>query len=526
MNSSNIYTYWGHTFTWTPLHQTREQLRPKMFTYDRLADECIEQLNAIGRQLVAQDRRNNPLHELDVYFMLKDYARHDPKLGELWAQVNTVPDWVDWQQIKRGQEVFFRYGLPMLNVYILQVCESVDAMKPGGLGNISSIRVRLLHAYLRTLICSPRRRGDHDIEKYGVPINDLDSAATISSFSSIVIWLGLPRQGIWLRNQEIDDYLALWRLVAYYLGVPDEAFASQQTARALMESLLVSELDPTDLGKRLARNILCGLENRAPAHASMGFMEAMVRRLNGEQLSDRLRIPQPKLYYRVLIYGYCFFVMVLAYGTRLFPRLDQRFIAYRRRYYYTMITDREKGIGGESLFDFVYKPSYAGPLYKAATVREEEKIPKISRRGIEALARLGLVAAIITAVVLLSGGIYLLRVVMRVFFAKIAINDQLSSYTFISFQFIITSTAYNRPHFIHPSSLHRQTPLTIYIHPGSRTNTVGRWTYSTLLARARLSTSAGTRSAATASVSGSATAAHIEEKVYKVWDKVDRRCCY
>ncbi|GKZ26219.1 hypothetical protein AbraIFM66951_001157 [Aspergillus brasiliensis] len=458
MNSSNIYTYWGHTFTWTPLHQTREQLRPKMFTYDRLADECIEQLNAIGRQLVAQDRRNNPLHELDVYFMLKDYARHDPKLGELWAQVNTVPDWVDWQQIKRGQEVFFRYGLPMLNVlnfesllggmgsprvvtalakcggfnnihvvrrrlletlqYILQVCESVDAMKPGGVGNISSIRVRLLHAYLRTLICSPRRRGDHDIEKYGVPINDLDSAATISSFSSIVIWLGLPRQGIWLRNQEIDDYLALWRLVAYYLGVPDEAFASQQTARALMESLLVSELDPTDLGKRLARNILCGLENRAPAHASMGFMEAMVRRLNGEQLSDRLRIPQPKLYYRVLIYGYCFFVIVLAYGTRLFPRLDQRFIAYRRRYYYTMITDREKGIGGESLFDFVYKPSYAGPLYKAATVREEEKIPKISRRGIEALARLGLVAAIITAVVLLSGGIYLLRVVMRVFFAK------------------------------------------------------------------------------------------------------------
>ncbi|GAA84522.1 tat pathway signal sequence [Aspergillus luchuensis IFO 4308] len=385
--------------------------------------------------------------------MLKDHAKDDRKLSELWAQVNTVPDWVDWQQIKRGQEVFFRYGLPILNVlnfesllggmlvtlqkvppgfdlfllrgspsvvkalnlcggfnniyvvrkrlletlqFILQVSESVDAMKPGGVGNISCIRVRLLHAYLRSLICVRE-----------------------SSFSSIIIWLGLPRQGIWLRKQEIDDYLALWRLVAYYLGVPDEPFASQQTARALMESLLVSEVDPINIGRVLARNILNGLENKAPAHASMGFMEAMVRLLNGKQLSDSLQIPQPTLYYRVLIYGYCFFVMALAYGTRLFPKLDQRFIAYRRRYYYTMITDREKGLGGESLFDFVYKPSHAGLLYKAVTVKEKEKIPKTSRRGIEALARVGLVAAFITVVTLLDGGYYVIRIVMRVFFSKI-----------------------------------------------------------------------------------------------------------
>ena len=207
--------------------------------------------------------------------------------------------------------------------FILQVSESVDAMKPGGVGNISSIRVRLLHAYLRSMICVRER---YDKERYGVPVNDLDSLATISSFSSIIIWLGLPRQGIWLRKQEIDDYLALWRLVAYYLGVPDEPFASQQTARALMESLLVSEVDPIKIGRVLARNILHGLENKAPAHASMGFMGAMVRRLNGKQLSDSLQIPQPTPYYRVLIYGYCFFVMVLAYGTRLFPKLDQRFI--------------------------------------------------------------------------------------------------------------------------------------------------------------------------------------------------------
>lgn len=84
-----------------------------------------------------------------------------------------------------------------------------------------------------------------------------------------------------------------------------------------------------------------------------------------------------------------------------------------------MITDREKGLGGESPFDFVYKPSHAGPLYKAVTVKEEKKIPKTSPRGIEALARVGLVAAFITVVTVLSGGYYVIRMVMRVFSSKI-----------------------------------------------------------------------------------------------------------
>lgn len=57
-----------------------------------------------------------------------------------------------------------------------------------------------------------------DVESWGVPINDLDCIATIVSFSSSLIWIGFPRQGIFLRKQEIEDYVALWRLIAYYTG--------------------------------------------------------------------------------------------------------------------------------------------------------------------------------------------------------------------------------------------------------------------------------------------------------------------
>ncbi|KAF7585678.1 hypothetical protein BBP40_010329 [Aspergillus hancockii] len=134
-----------------------------------------------------------------------------------------------------------------------------------------------------------------DIERYGVPISDLDFIGTISPFSTTVVYMGLPRQGIFLRTQEIEDYIALWRLVAHYMDTPVEPFETAAQTRVMMESLSVSELDPTETGKVLAQNIILGLENIAPTYASKEFLEAMARKLNGDELSDRLDLPRPTL---------------------------------------------------------------------------------------------------------------------------------------------------------------------------------------------------------------------------------------
>ena len=50
----------------------------------------------------------------DLYALLRDNYSSDSILEELWVQCNTVPEWVDWEQIARGQEVFYRYGGPAL----------------------------------------------------------------------------------------------------------------------------------------------------------------------------------------------------------------------------------------------------------------------------------------------------------------------------------------------------------------------------------------------------------------------------
>jgi hypothetical protein len=171
----------------------------------------------------------------------------------------------------------------------------------------------------------------YDLQKYGLPINDLDSFGTIHTFSSTVIWMGLPRQGIHLSEQEIVDYIALWRLVAYYMGVPTEPFETAARAKITSESLLINEFDPTETGRMLARNIVIGLENTAPTYASKEYMDAMSRLLNGDQLSDELHIPQSSLYYRLLMWGYCFWIQLYTGVMRSLPFLGKHIVTVGRR---------------------------------------------------------------------------------------------------------------------------------------------------------------------------------------------------
>lgn len=218
--------------------------------------------------------------------------------------------------------------------HTLQVNRSLEGMQQGGEGQVSSVRVRLLHSAVRLKILSLVDQDPHyyDVKSYGIPVNDLDSMGTINSFSGLVVFLGLPRQGIYLSEQEVEDYIAVWRLVAYYMGTPTDYFEGTLKSRALMESLLVTEFEPTEIGKVLAQNIILGLENTAPTYASKGFMEAMSRLLNGDQLADALDIPPISLYNRVLLWGYCYWVRNIAYFVPKIRFLDRAAIAVRHSF--------------------------------------------------------------------------------------------------------------------------------------------------------------------------------------------------
>jgi hypothetical protein len=213
--------------------------------------------------------------------------------------------------------------------HILQVTKSLDSIKPGGAGHQSSIRVRLLHAAVRRRIMklAAEKPSYYSVSEFGIPINDLDSIATISTFSSTLIWLGFPRQGIFLREQEIVDYLALWRLVAHYLGTPTDYFETPEQAKCIMESIFISEIKPNETSKILANNIILSLQGQPPAYASRDFLTASARWLNGNDLGDALGLERPGLYYWCLVAGQCIFFISLVYTYRSIPYLDRRKIS-------------------------------------------------------------------------------------------------------------------------------------------------------------------------------------------------------
>ena len=445
---------WGYTFEWTDDHLTPEQCEPLKQTYDCLGEECLRRLDQISpppqrgllpRQQQIPDKNPSNQHSRDLYVLLQENALNDPKLLELWTQVNTVPEWVDWNQIQRGQDVFYRYGGANLTglayqsllggmgaarvvetlartggfstkvarrrlfettQHILQCTRSLESIQPGGEGWASSIRVRFLHAAVRNRIVqlARERPAYYNMKEWGVPINDLDSIATIVSFSATLIWLSLPRQGIWMRQQEIVDYIALWRYIGYIMGAPHEYFATPHKAKAMAECLLYNEVNPSETSKLMANNIIKSLDDQPPGYASADFLIASARWLNGNELGDRLGLARPSLYYWALVAGQCLFFMVFCYVYRSIPALDRKKVQGLRKIFYAIVVESKYGLEGtETLFDFKYVPEFSTVTELNDSKEQRPKMRGVETRnlkwllyGVGAVATLGYISYCVT----------------------------------------------------------------------------------------------------------------------------------
>lgn len=433
---------------------TRDQLHPLKYSYDTLGEESLNRLDDLsppapgelprnksrvrGKEGSDDSKGGGKVKQRDLYELLKEHHDQDEVLGRLWREVNTIPDWVDWDQIARGQEVFYRYGGPALTAlayqsllggmgaarvtevlartggfstkvakqrmyettqHILQVTSSLSSIQPGGAGFASTIRVRLLHAAVRRriLALSNLRPDYYSVADFGIPINDLDSIATIATFSATLIWLGIPRQGIWLREQEIEDYIALWRLVAHYIGTPTTYFSSPKCARAIMESILITEVNPSPTSRILANNIIQSLHNQSPSYASRDFLSAGARWLNGNELGDALGLPRPSFYYWALVAGQCLFFIGLTFLRKTFSAFDRRGIRTLRRVLPALIKNKDiGGLGGETVFEFKYIPEFE----TVTSLGEYDAGGIVRPRGVE---RRNLVTLLV--VVIIVGGV-------------------------------------------------------------------------------------------------------------------------
>lgn len=106
----DIHDVWGYKYEFTDLHMTEEQQMPLRYSYDTLGEDVLLRVKDLQMKKAAENGEavgKAALRKVDLYESLKSIAlsKEDTVVTKFWEHVHTVPKWVDWDQIKRGQDV-------------------------------------------------------------------------------------------------------------------------------------------------------------------------------------------------------------------------------------------------------------------------------------------------------------------------------------------------------------------------------------------------------------------------------------
>jgi hypothetical protein len=207
-------------------------------------------------------------------------------LREFFVGIETPPDWVDPDKLRRGQRALRRGGadgmyiardVSLLGGYQFSGFNktlirtgalekgsnkrfaetmqwAMDVIADGGLaplavGYQSTIRVRLIHAFVRRHVSvMPDWRGD----EWGVPVNQTDMAATLVG-ALIAPPAGAIGMGIVPRPADLDAIAHLTRYVGWLIGVQDEWLPRDfpDSIRVLFHTL-TALAEPDESTKQLA----------------------------------------------------------------------------------------------------------------------------------------------------------------------------------------------------------------------------------------------------------------------------------
>jgi hypothetical protein len=204
---------------------------------------------------------------------------------------------------------------------------------------------------------------------------------------SYVVLEGLGTIGASVGAQDAEDFIHMWRLIGYLIGIEEEnnPCLSFALAKATTESLFMHQIDPSETSARLARKSIEAVATYSvggPAW-SESFHCAVSRALMGEELADRLRLPRSPLL--ALSVRFMFTSMHLA--RRVLPAALLRSLS--RRVFLELL---EKALGrrpGDPMH-FAYRPGRGeeGPDAKLERARTVRMVYTAGRRALMAAALL------------------------------------------------------------------------------------------------------------------------------------------
>ncbi len=220
---------------------------------------------------------------------LEAVDRPAPALVEFVETLSAVPEWVDWDLLAEGARVYRRFGqnaadilvvLSLIGGYrfggptdllvatgglsgdttVLRLAETQkwtvalsvpDALRPGGEAWRLTLHVRAMHA-----LVNERFTPQWDVERWGLPINQADQAATLGLFDAVVL-LGVRALGVPVPRADSRAVMHLWKYVGWLMGVDQDMLVDSERERhRLNYHVLMAQADISEAGPKLARAIV------------------------------------------------------------------------------------------------------------------------------------------------------------------------------------------------------------------------------------------------------------------------------
>lgn len=256
----------------------------------------------LGADLVRSMRRQGPGEQERVTMAQFQRALNEgieavddapPALRRFFAEVDRVPEWVDFEQVERGARVMRRLGrtagdvllqLSLIGGYrfggppdllvqtggltgssaLRRLGEtqkwSIAVSQPGGMRRFGegfrlTIHVRAMHALVNDRFENNDR---WDRQRWGLPINQTDQAATLGLFNSTLL-LGARALGWLITPAESRAVMHLWKYVGWLMGVDEDwLFDTEREQNAFNYHVLRAQDDVTSAGAKLSSALVEG----------------------------------------------------------------------------------------------------------------------------------------------------------------------------------------------------------------------------------------------------------------------------
>ncbi|MFE3542975.1 oxygenase MpaB family protein [Nocardia sp. NPDC059177] len=271
-----------------------------------VGDDAMDRL--VDWMVTTGSRQTRPLFDRALAHGITAVPEAPEPLREFFTAVETVPSWVDYDKLVRGAKVmrtggadgmyvardvamlggyqFSGFNKTLLRTGALEKGSnqrwaetmqwamdvlSEDGLAPSGLGYQSTIRVRLIHAFVRRHVAA---MPDWQTEDWGLPINQTDMAATLVG-AFIAPSIGGMGLGLLLTPAETEAVAHLVRYVGWLLGVEEQwlPHSFRDGVRVLVHTLSALA-DPDESTRQLAIPM-----SRDPLSWNYDTLPALRRRL-------------------------------------------------------------------------------------------------------------------------------------------------------------------------------------------------------------------------------------------------------